>query len=81
MKKFAVIFLAGVAFVSGGPAFAGRDETQMMQLQKVMKAKQAVQLAQAQKASAGLAGATGAPGKIEPEGQPTKPRRDPSAHP
>jgi hypothetical protein len=71
MKTFTIILLAGLAFVAGSPAFAGRDGTQTMQQQ----------LAQAKKAQAGLAGATGAPGKVGPQGQPATPRRDPSAHP
>jgi hypothetical protein len=71
MKTFAIILLAGLAFVAGSPAFAGRDGTQTMQQQ----------LAQAKKAQAGLAGAIGAPGKVGPQGQPATPRRDPSIHP
>ena len=81
MKTLIVVFLAGMAFVAGSPAFAGRDQSQIMEQQRMMKAMQTEQLAQAKKAQGGLAGATGVPGKAGPEGQPTKPRRDPSAHP
>lgn len=81
MKALTLIFLAGMVFVAGNPAFAGRDESQMMQLRSAIEAKKAEQLAQEKQKQQGLAGATGMPGKIGPAGQPTKPRRDPSAHP
>ena len=80
MKTFTIILLAGMALAAGSSAFAGRDETQMLQMQQALKAKQTEQLAQAKKAQAGLAGATGAPGRIGPQ-QPATTRRDPSAHP
>lgn len=81
MKTLTVILIAGMAFVAGNPAFAGRDESQMMQMRSAMEAKKAEQLAQQKQTQQGLAGATGVPGKIGPAGQPTIPRRDPSTHP
>lgn len=81
MKTLTVIFLGGMVLVAGSPAFAGRDETQMIPLRQAMAAKQANQLAQAKQAQTGLAGPTGIPGKVGPEGQRTRPTRDPSAHP
>ena len=81
MRTLTVVLLAGMAFVAGSPAFAGRDESQIMQQQRFMKAKQAEQLAQAKQKQQGLAGATGMPGKVGPGARVTGPRRDPSAHP
>ena len=81
MKTLTVIFLGGMVLVAGSPAFAGRDETQMIQLRQAIEKKQAENLARAQQAQTGLAGATGVPGKVGPGTQPAKARRDPSAHP
>ena len=82
MKTLMRFFIAGVAFAVVSPAFAGRDQTQIMEQQRVMKAKQAEQRALAEKAQAGLAGATGVPGKVGPGTQkPRAGRIDPSAHP
>ena len=81
MKILTGVVLAGMVLVAGNPAFAGRDESQMMQLQLAMKAMQAKEQAQAKQERAGLAGATGIPGKVGPSAQPSLPKRDPTAHP
>ena len=81
MKIFTVIVLTGMAFVAGSPAFAGRDESQMVQLRQATEKQKAENLARAQQAQTGLAGATGIPGKVGPGTQPARARRDPSAHP
>ena len=81
MKTLTVLFLAGVAYLAGGPAFAGRDETQMIQLRQAIEAKKAENLARAQQAQTGLAGPTGAPGNVGPATQSARAKRDPSVHP
>lgn len=68
------LIVTGLAFVAGSPAFADRDESQRMQ-------QQAEQLAQAKQQQRRLAGPVGVPGRIGPEGQPARFRRDPSNHP
>lgn len=81
MKTLTAIFLTGVAFAVAIPAFAGRDESQMMLVRQAMEKKKAENLARAQQAPAGLAGAKGAKGKIGPGTQPTAAKRDPTTHP
>lgn len=81
MKTLTAIFLTGAAFVVATPAFAGRDESQMMLVRQTIEKKNAENLARAQQQQPGLAGATGVPGKLGPGTQPAKARRDPSAHP
>jgi hypothetical protein len=84
MKTLTVVFLAGMAFVSSGSAFAGRDGTQIMQHDQWVKAKQAEQVTQATQQvqqQRGLAGPTGVPGKVGPGTKTTKPARNPSNHP
>ena len=85
MKTLTVVLLTGMAVVASSGAFAGRDETQMMQHTQWVKAKQAEQVAQAtqqqQQQQQGLAGPTGVPGKIGPGTEKTKPARNPSNHP
>ena len=81
MKILTVIFLTGMAFVAGSPAFAGRDESQMVQLRQAIEKQKANNLTRAQQERTGLAGAIGVPGKIGPGTQPAKVRRDPTTHP
>jgi hypothetical protein len=80
MKTLIVILLAGMTYVATAPAFAGRDETQMLSAQAAIAKKQADNRALAQQqAQRGLAGPAGVTGKTGPA---TKaPRRDASAHP
>ena len=81
MKTLIVIIFTGMAFVAGNAAFAGRDESQMMQLRSAIAAKQAEQLAQQRQTQQVFAGAKGMQGKIGPAGQPTVPSRAPAVHP
>lgn len=81
MKTLVIMFLTGVAFVAVTPAYAGRDESQMIMLQQAIVKKQAENLARAKEAQSGLAGPTGAPGKVGPGTQPANTRRDPTTHP
>lgn len=81
MKTLTAILLTGAALVAASPAFAGRDESQMMQLQQAIAKQNAENLARAQQAQTGLAGPVGVSGKIGPGTQPAKARRDPTAHP
>lgn len=81
MKSVTAIFLTGLAVAVATPAFAGRDESQMMLVRQAIEKKKAENLARAQQQQPGLAGATGVPGKIGPGTQPAKAKRDPSTHP
>jgi hypothetical protein len=81
MKTIMVILLAGMTYLAAAPAFAGRDQTQMMALQTAIEAKKAENLAQAQQARTGLAGPTGVAGKAGPGAQASRGKRDPTAHP
>lgn len=84
MKMPTAVFLAGTVFVAGCTTFAGRDESQTMQQQHAVKETWAEKLLKAKNIpipERGLAGPTGMPGKVGPEGQPTQPGKDPTAHP
>jgi hypothetical protein len=82
MKTLIILLLVGVTYAVAAPAFAGRDQTQMMAIQAAMEKKKAENLARAQQEQAGLAGATGVPGKVGPGTQkPRAGRPEPSAHP
>lgn len=81
MKILTAILLTGAALAAATPAFAGRDESQMMLLQQAIAKQKAENLARAQQAQTGLAGPAGVPGKIGPGTQPVKATRDPTAHP
>jgi len=81
MKILAAILLTGMAVIAANPAFAGRDESQMMLVRQAMEKKKAENTAQAKQQQRGLAGATGVPGTVGPGTQPAKPKKDPSAHP
>lgn len=81
MRTFAAILITGAALVAATPAFAGRDESQMMLLQQAIVKQKAENLARAQQTQTGLAGPVGVPGKIGPGTQPAKASRDPTAHP
>ena len=81
MKTIAAILLTGAVLVAANPAFAGRDESQMMLIQQAIAKRKAENLARAQQAQTGLAGPVGVPGKIGPGTQPVKPSRNPGAHP
>jgi hypothetical protein len=81
MKTIMVIFLAGMTYLAAAPAFAGRDQTQMMAVQAMIDAKKAENLAQARQAQTGLAGPTGIAGKVGPGAQASRGKRDPAAHP
>jgi len=75
MKTSTTLLIAGVALALTGPAFAGRDQSQLVQQERAARAVQAQRLAQAQQGrqgQQGLAGATGVPGKAGPSGQPTQ---------
>ena len=78
MRTFLVIVLAGVAFVAGNSALAGRDASQLMQLENQTKSMLA---AQAKQSEQGLAGPTGAKGQVGPGGQPRIRVRNPAFHP
>jgi len=77
MKTSTTVLIAGIALALAGPAFAGRDQSQIVQQDRANRAVQVERLAQAQKAQQGLAGATGIPGKAGPSGQPTQGKRLP----
>jgi len=81
MKTIAITFLTGMAFVAATPAFAGRDESQMMLLRQAIEKQKVENLARSQQAQTGLAGPVGVPGKVGPGTQPVKARRDPTIHP
>jgi hypothetical protein len=57
MKILKFLIVAGTALVVSSPAFAGRDQSQIMQQERAMKQKQAGQ---------GLAGPVGVQGKVGP---------------
>ena len=77
MKTSTTVLIAGIGLALAGPAFAGRDHSQIVQQERANKAVQAQRLAQAQQPQRGLAGATGIPGKEGPSGQPTQVKRLP----
>ena len=81
MKTLTTVLLASVAFAVASPAFAGRDEVQMMQHWKAVKAKQAEALAKANQERTGLAGPTGVAGKPGPGTAPKQVTRVPGSHP
>ena len=81
MNILAAILISGATLVAMSPAFAGRDESQMMLVRQAIEKKKAENLARAKQGQAGLAGATGVPGKIGPGAQPAAAKRDPTAHP
>jgi hypothetical protein len=82
MKTLTAITVAALALVATSPALAGRDATEMAQIQRAMEAKKIEQMAQAKQEQRGLAGATGLPGKLGPSTQsPRAARKDPTAHP
>jgi hypothetical protein len=81
MKALAVVFVGGFLMVAGSTAIAGRDESQMMQVQQMTKAMKARQLAEARQAQSGLAGPTGEPGKVGPGEPRLQPARAPGTHP
>jgi len=82
MKALIILLLAGVTYVAAAPAFAGRDQIEIMSIQAAIEKKKAENLARAKQEQAGLAGATGVPGKVGPGTQkPRAGRPDPSAHP
>ena len=57
MNAVKALFVAGIALLVANPAFAGRDEAQMMQQQRAIQHLRGGQ---------GLAGPVGAPGRIGP---------------
>lgn len=82
MRTMTAMVLIGVAAVAGGsPAFAGRDESQMMQMRRAAEVVKAERLAQAEKERAGMAGSIGVPGKPGPGTRPAIPTRYPGTHP
>lgn len=81
MKTVMAVLLTGAALVAITPAFAGRDESQMMQLQLAIAKQKADSLARAQQAQTGLAGPTGVTGKIGAGTRSPAARRDPTSHP
>ena len=60
MKTSATVLIAGIALTLTGPAFAGRDQAQIVQQERAIKAVKAERLAQAQQRLAGV------PGKVGP---------------
>jgi len=81
MKTLVVILLAGMTYVATAPAFAGRDETQMLAMQASIQKKQAANLAQAKQSRSGLAGPAGVAGNPGPGTQPRVADRLPGSHP
>lgn len=87
MKTLMMTALAGALLVVANPAFAGRDEVLIQQIDRTMAAKRAAQieLAKQQQMQPGLAGPTGQAGKPGPtsdEVQAGRPaRRLPGDHP
>ena len=82
MKTIMVILLAGMTYLAAAPAFAGRDQTQMMALQTAIEAKKAENLAQANQGQIiGLSGPVGVAGKVGPGAQGAKTTRNPATHP
>lgn len=70
MKTLTMTALMGALLVATTPAFAGRDEVLIRQMDHAMAAKRAAQVElakqQQQAAQPGLAGATGRSGKVGP---------------
>ena len=67
MKSLKLIAIAITAAAIAGPAFAGRDEAQVMQQEKAVKKLRAAQAEQAKAAEkSGLAGSTGPQGEVGP---------------
>jgi hypothetical protein len=71
MNIVKAIVIAGMALAVSGPAFAGRDQTQIMQQERAVKKLQAEK---------GLAGPVGEQGKIGP-GAKSSPRSYNIGHP
>lgn len=70
MKTLTMTALMGALLIATTPAFAGRDEVLIRQIDHTMAAKRAAQVElakqQQQAAQTGLAGATGQTGKVGP---------------
>lgn len=82
MRTMTAMVLIGVAAAAGSsPAFAGRDASQIMQMQRAAEVVKAERRAQAEKERVGMAGSIGVPGKPGPGTRPAVPRRDPGTHP